>query len=527
MAMSGRFLTKVPSRIVGSGGISATYSNRIWTISLETLGSVVFEGVTIANGGLHLLDTDASHDLIVTPGSDLTADRTLTITTGDVDRALELSGNLTIGGAFTTVGAVSIPAIAQGDLWYGSATGVISALAKDTNATRYLSNTGASNNPVYAQVNLADGVTGVLPNANLASMVEATFKGRPIGAGAGVPLDMTGTQTTAGLNAFAGDAGSGGTKGLVPAPAAGDAAAAKYLRANGTWDAPVPGTGDMVKSTYDPNLDGVIAVAQGGTGQVSAAAAFDAIKQIATTSSAGVLEIAEDGEAFAKADATRALVPANLAALGATATFAGFVELATDAEARTGTDTARAVTPAGVRAAEGLQLLSTKTASASATISFLAADGIGATYEGYLITFTDIQPVNDGVGFQAQWTSDGGSSWLATNYDVALMNVTVGTATVTVFQAAAQTSMALSGLVGFENGEGVNGQIQISSFTGTRSHRMSIDTSACTVAALLNTCKGHAWRTGTSGTLNGIRFLFSAGNIAEGTFRLYGIRSTA
>lgn len=32
-----------------------------------------------------------------------------------------------------------------------------------------------------------------------------------------------------------GDSGSGGTKGLVPAPAAGDAAANKYLKANGTW----------------------------------------------------------------------------------------------------------------------------------------------------------------------------------------------------------------------------------------------------------------------------------------------------
>jgi hypothetical protein len=38
-----------------------------------------------------------------------------------------------------------------------------------------------------------------------------------------------------------GDSGSGGLAGNVPAPAAGDAAAGKFLRADGTWDAPGSG----------------------------------------------------------------------------------------------------------------------------------------------------------------------------------------------------------------------------------------------------------------------------------------------
>ena len=45
----------------------------------------------------------------------------------------------------------------------------------------------------------------------------------------------TPTQVTAALDAMVGDSGSGGTKGLVPAPSAGDAAASKYLKADGTW----------------------------------------------------------------------------------------------------------------------------------------------------------------------------------------------------------------------------------------------------------------------------------------------------
>lgn len=54
----------------------------------------------------------------------------------------------------------------QGDLFYGSAVDTLSALAKNITATRYLSNTGATNNPAWAQVVLTDGVSGILPTAN-------------------------------------------------------------------------------------------------------------------------------------------------------------------------------------------------------------------------------------------------------------------------------------------------------------------------------------------------------------------------
>lgn len=42
-------------------------------------------------------------------------------------------------------------------------------------------------------------------------------------------------------SAFVGDTGSGGTAGIVPAPAAGDAAAGKFLKASGAWDVPSGG----------------------------------------------------------------------------------------------------------------------------------------------------------------------------------------------------------------------------------------------------------------------------------------------
>jgi hypothetical protein len=71
-------------------------------------------------------------------------------------------------------------------------------------------------------------------NAKLAEVATSTFKGRTT-AGTGNPEDLTVTQATAILSTFVGDSGSGGTKGLVPAPAADYTKQQRFLNADGTF----------------------------------------------------------------------------------------------------------------------------------------------------------------------------------------------------------------------------------------------------------------------------------------------------
>jgi hypothetical protein len=71
----------------------------------STTGDNTFSGNnTFANTGFKILDTDASHALSVVPGSNLTAARTLTLTTGDANRTVTLSGDLTVSSAATVSG---------------------------------------------------------------------------------------------------------------------------------------------------------------------------------------------------------------------------------------------------------------------------------------------------------------------------------------------------------------------------------------------------------------------------------------
>jgi hypothetical protein len=109
-----------------------TITNAAGSITISIPDTAV---ITFGNTGLHILDTNASHDLIIKPGSDLTADKTLTITTGDADRTITLSENLTVEAASTVNQDLSSDA----DVQFGSVTVGNSGLhVADTNASHDL-----------------------------------------------------------------------------------------------------------------------------------------------------------------------------------------------------------------------------------------------------------------------------------------------------------------------------------------------------------------------------------------------------
>lgn len=105
-------------------------------------------------------------------------------------------------------------------------------------------------------------------------------------AGRALAAAVSAAAQTALLSAFVGDSGSGGLKGLVPAPLAGDAA--KYLKGDGTW-ASTPVDGDVFGPAS--SVDGQISLFDGVTGK--------AIKAAATTgllkATSGVLAAAVAG----------------------------------------------------------------------------------------------------------------------------------------------------------------------------------------------------------------------------------------
>lgn len=244
-----------------------------------------------------------------------------------------------------------------GDAGSGGTKGLVPAPASgDAAAAKFLKADGSWAVPAGGggggSVTLTGDVTGsgtgsfattiannAVTNAKAGQMAANTLKGNNTGSTAN-SADLTATQATAMLNPLVGDSGSGGTKGLSPAPASGDAAAGKFLKADGTWAVP-PGSGGgsgtvtsasvvtanglagtVANSTTTPaitlsttvtgilkgngtaisaaasgtdyalpnanttgtaaNITGTLAIANGGTGQITAPLAFGALSPLTT-----------------------------------------------------------------------------------------------------------------------------------------------------------------------------------------------------------------------------------------------------
>jgi len=106
VTITGGSITGITDLAVADGGTGAsTAANARTNLGAAASGANTdLTSVYLNNTGLKIKDTNASHGLIIAPGSDLTADRTLTITTGDSARTVTISGNVTVSQDYSTTG---------------------------------------------------------------------------------------------------------------------------------------------------------------------------------------------------------------------------------------------------------------------------------------------------------------------------------------------------------------------------------------------------------------------------------------
>lgn len=193
-------------------------------------GDLILDKLTAST----ILSLDASKNV-----ASLTIGSGLSFTTGTLSGIDAVADGATKGvAAFAaadfnaTTGVIAID-YTNGQAASGSAKGFLAAADYTTFNSKQ---SGPLTGDVTTSGAAATIANDAVSNAKLANMATATFKGRTT-AGTGDPEDLTATQATALLDNVVGDSGSGGTKGLVPAAAAGDAAAGKFLKANGIWTA--------------------------------------------------------------------------------------------------------------------------------------------------------------------------------------------------------------------------------------------------------------------------------------------------
>lgn len=176
-----------------------------------------------------------------------TRERTTTTGTGDITVSGVISGNTKPFSANMAIGDTSTVCILSGNsidweecvITYSAANTLQRGAVRANSAgdSSHIDLTGDSRvfgiiDPALlipaSFASLTDASVASLANNDFAQYQSADSKWH----------NRTPAQATASLIAMVGDTGSGGTKGLVPAPAAGDAAAGKLLGANGNFIIP-------------------------------------------------------------------------------------------------------------------------------------------------------------------------------------------------------------------------------------------------------------------------------------------------
>ena len=174
-----------------------------------------------------------------------------------------------------------------------------------------------------------------------------------------------------------------------------------------------------------------------------------------------------------------------------------------------------------IKGGAGLVFLNSQTASSSASIAF-DSTYITSTYEVYKIFATDIIAASDNVNFRVHYSDDNGS-----NYDKIFRMAVFGfadTGSSVIYNQETSSSghtTLNAGRPGTDADEQTNMEFTLykpSGGYGYAHYTLAIGQSNDYIGV-----QQGALRVGESEAINNIKFDFHSGNIASGTFRLYGV----
>ena len=167
----------------------------------------------------------------------------------------------------------------------------------------------------------------------------------------------------------------------------------------------------------------------------------------------------------------------------------------------------------------GLVLLDSQTASNSASLDFTT--GIDDTYDEYELHVVGLVPATDNTHLQLQFSTDTGSSWIATAYHHALRNL-FADGFDGEFNSTSATNIPLATGIGNASGEHWNVKVLLPNLRSALFKMAQWYGSGLISNPLYGAAHG-AGGHGTTTAIDALRLTMSSGNIASGVARLYGV----
>jgi hypothetical protein len=177
-----------------------------------------------------------------------------------------------------------------------------------------------------------------------------------------------------------------------------------------------------------------------------------------------------------------------------------------------------------------LVLISTQTASASATISFTT--GLDSTYDEYIFKFIDIHPATDAVSFTFNLSTDSGSNYNVTKTSTSFWSIhdEADTTTQLAYQTAKDLAQStsyqiLSTSLGNGADESLSGSLTLFNPSSTTYVKHFISTNNCYDKDNYSIEIFTAGYGNTTSAINAVRFQMSSGNF-DGIIKLYGVKKS-